>query len=524
MKTRGLIIFLLIILFITIGIKVESRIATNKNVQTPNLCTLNNRMPPDILREEATPIEKDVLYSDSLPTNGSKSYVVYASEKSILILFIVTDIENAKLTVDLKGPVESMYLYTYLWGPYFYYVKTEGEIRITISNFQKDTNVDYRFFVDTSEPLQSYNSKVLPVEGGLVSFHTDLKKDDRVRLKLNSSTHLQLRQRVYTPCLEWIKGKRRYMLSPYTEASETLSLTANTKGRYYIIVESIKGAGTLSLSSTVISPPWNQEWFWPTVWFGFTGIVSSYFITKIKRIRNLDKAARYSVLSGYWSLITLGLLSSLIGAFEYGTSVFIPLLYASGLFYGLNLAIRVYSSYLDRKITSAVCPQCGRKVDLKTENYCCGKKIKKVSDGWYLAPVSFSLLFFLIGHLIFTQPSNSLLLGGGGSILGGIIAWWMAANRGTYKKKGRNFLAAGIIFSFIMPVLITLTLETILVPYIELDWPGKLLRQRIAPPSLSQSYIILFAISASFIAFFAILEVRHHISRKKLKIPVDVNF
>jgi len=38
------------------------------------------------------------------------------------------------LTVDLKGPVESMYLYTYLWGPYFYYVKTEGEIRITISN------------------------------------------------------------------------------------------------------------------------------------------------------------------------------------------------------------------------------------------------------------------------------------------------------------------------------------------------------------------------------------------------------
>lgn len=515
---------LLIVLFAIGSFTGDKHLSTNRGVQNSNLVALGSlENHENVLQEETTRIEKDLAYQGSLPPNGSKGYLVNAAEKSILVLFITTDAQKTSLDVDLNGSLKKVYGdVPHLWDSHFYYVETEGEVHIAFSNSQSNTTVYYEFFVDISERLQTCNTKVIPLEGGIVAFHTDLNRDDQLTLSLNSSVNHQLRQRVYTLCLEWVKLKfRGFTLCTYSKYAEpssgTMSLTADDRGRYYIILRSVEGSGPFSLSSAINSPPWSQEWFWPIVWFGFVAVLSFYFVSKIRRFRRSDKPGTiilYSVTSGYCSLIAVGLFYHLVGAFHYGTwkSAF-PFLHLWTLFLGSSLMTRVYASYLDRKITAGVCPYCGREVNLRTDNYCCDGRVKQVSNGWYLAPAYFSFLFFLVGNFVSTGFSESLWLAASGSLIGGIVAWWMAASRGTYERKAWSLLAAGIACSFTVPWLIRemIVQEVMFQPHREVWWPGELLCIRVAESSLS-GFVVLLSILAGVSALVVLLETRHRVT------------
>jgi hypothetical protein len=161
------------------------------------------------------------------------------------------------------------------------------------------------------------------------------------------------------------------------------------------------------------------------------------------------------------------------------------------MFYGLSLTVTYYAAYLDRKKKIAFCPYCGREVNTERENRCCGWMVKKMSPLWFLSPAALSFLFFFIANYLLTLP-NFLPLAwwlGMGSILGGSISWWI--NRNIKGGRAWKFLVTGVIFAFVSFYLISFIMNIIIYPFVELEYPGRLLRIRITPVTLPFNLIVL---------------------------------
>lgn len=507
------------LLFAVINEVFESEITANTRTQKSSLYSIVTPNNPKIISQEPRSITKGVIYSDLLSPDHSKTYTVEVLEEAVSILFVRTDKEWGGLSIELEGPEKV----SYKSSPpvYAFYLRNMSQVRITFTNIREDMAINYSFFMDESEMIHATNSKSIPLEGGLAIYHTDLKKGDTVWLNYSSTVDQDASKEKNPPTLKssiriyalyyeiFEKGWSRYILSPNTETSnKTLSFVADLAGRYYIIVESVEGKGMFSLTSAIISPPWSQEWFWPAVGIFLLVVTSSWFKTKLN-FRNLEKVARYTIISDYCSFITLGLFSALLGAFYYGAFTSRLLLYLSMLLYSLSIGTRVYASSLARKKTVAFCPYCNKKVDIITNNYCCGKRIKEVSDFWYLTPAAFGFLFLFIGYFVFGNFFDFLLLGRVGSILGGIIAWWMAKTIATHKKKAWSLLITGAVCSLLFPFIIILLLDVsgISQPPIERDVPGLVQRIRIAQPTLSEGVIVIFTIIAIALIYSLVKQI-----------------
>ena len=475
-----------------------------------------------------TYVKKGELYADFLLPNGSKRYAIEAPEESLVIFFFQIDTEEAGLDVKVEGPVNRTRVgVVWLPAPYIYYVSNKSEVQFLITNPKADI-VNYKFYVDISEPLGDSNSKILPIEGGKVAFHVDLRKDHRVLLKLNSANHSELRIWIFVLYYE-ILPEITYKLRLYRQSLYgTLYFAADLGGRYYIIVDSIEAEGEFSLTSSTSSPPWNQEWFWPVILLAF--FITAISLTDIGRIKKLERAALFALISYYCWFVIIGLSISVAGSFSYGILIYMPLFYVLIFFYGLSHVLQVYAAYLDRKITIGICPYCDKKVNLQKVNYCCGKIVKNVSDAWFLLPLSFGFLFFIISYIIFKWVfpmfiANSLWIGSCGSLIGGIIAWWI--NRNVYGMKAWRqnpkryyipshihfvsigLLITGILFSFLSPLLIGILIETFLTPvesYLGARVPW--IRIRIAPLTLSLYAILEATILAIVLGFLVAYQIR----------------
>lgn len=495
------------------------------------------------------PISENTLYSESLSPNSFKSYKLEVFSKSLLIFCLKIDTKEAQLESDYYGPVSRASM-TFPPFPedvegHFYYVTAEGEVTITIANPQQDQTVHYRFFIDLSEPLQANNSKIMPLEGCPVAFHVDLKRDDELSMDIACDPSSPLEVRTY--CLYYVRefGSEGYLLKLYAETSQTtLEFSAALEGRYYIIIrpveegepgishiiEPIGYLAILSLLSTVVSPLWNQEWLWPFVGIALSVLLSSLFLTKIRNLRSSDKTVRYTLLSDCCSFVTLALSGSLIGAYNSRTFALMPLLYSSILVYGLSLGSQIYAAHSSRKSPVAICPHCHKKIDLAENSFCCDRKIKRISEAWYLAPAAFGLLFFLgcssigfystdyYGTGFPTLPATSYWLGGGGCVVGGLAAW--AVTRGTDRKKSWTFLAVGFALSCFFPLLIgfTMDLTGLFRPVHELElFPdagiARLLIRVNALPTIPLGFILAFAISAAGLSYLLLRQIRMSIVR-----------
>ena len=496
--------------------------------------SITQEIPTSFENESVTYVDSGKLYAHSLPPGSTKRYEIEAPAESLASFFLQIDTEKARLGVEAEGPVNrTRVAIVWLPPPSIYYVSNRSEVRFLITNPQTYT-VNYRFYVDISEPLRDGNSKTLLLEGGKAAFHIDLRKDDRLLLKLNSTNQPKLRVWVLVLYYE-ILPERTFKLRLYRRSLfETLYFPADLERRYYIIVDSLDYEGEFSLATSTYSPPWNQEWFWLAVLIGFS--ITAFSLTDIGRIKKLKKTPLLALLSCYSWLATIGLSVSAMGSFSYGTSIYMPLFYLLIFSYGLSHIMQIYATYLGRKTISQNCPHCGRRVDLQEVNYCCGRIVKNVSSLWFLSPFSLGLFFFITSYLIFEQVSASLLgssfwAGGFGSIIGGIIAWWI--NRRVYaiklwKEEPKRYyipshirfvsiglLATGILFSFLSPLSILFLVETFLAQHTEsfLEAHALWLRIRVAPLTVPFNAVLGSVITATVTGFVVAHRIRQILTR-----------
>jgi len=455
-------------------------------------------------------IEKSKLYSDALLPGGSKKYSVKVSEsRSIFIFNLRVEDENATLKVYHQGPIEKMQTsITYASKFHVYYITHSGEIQISIINPYNST-IRYEFFVDISDPLREEKSKTLFFDGSRIAFHIDLRRGDTVSLQLSRFNYSNTTIRAFVLCYEIVGKNPFYMLCLYKEGTNgILRFTADLSGRYYIVIESIRGE--YYLKTKISSPLWNQESFWIGFNIIYITIISLFFIIKI-RSKGLEGSSLYFLIGCFFSFIAIGMFASVIGSFNWGVPISTHLFFSSIFFYGLSLTIQLYAAYLNRQKKIVVCPYCGRKVDLTEEKYCCGKPLKTFSLIWFFTPLSFSLLFFAVSYVIIEQffpqfITIPLWIGSFGSILGGIIAWWI--NR-IIGGKLWKFLATGMLSSFFFPLLLGLILDLSFQSNIKLELLGRFVRIRAGTPLLSPGIIIAFAILAALLALMMIHRIRN---------------
>ena len=481
-----------------------------------------------------TRVGRGGLRADSLLPDGSKRYVIKAPKESIVIFFFKVNTEGARLDVEAEGPINrTKVAVIWLPAPYIYYVREESEVQLLVSNPQAHT-VYYEFYIDVSEPLGENNSKILPLKSGKVAFHVDLRKDDRTLLKLDSINNSDLRIWVFVMYHEILPGITHKLHLYRRSLYGSLYFNADFARRYYIIVDSVDGEEGFSLTSSISSAPWNQDWFWLLVLFSFFATAVS--LTDVAGVRRLEKTALFALLGYYCWFLTIGLSFSAVGSLSYGALIYMPLVHLMIFFYGLSHIAQIYAAHLDRKATSQICPSCGRKVDLKQVNYCCGRIVKNVSVAWFFLPLSLGFLFFAISYIIFQRVvpvslSNSLWMGSCGSIIGGIVAWW--TNRNIYRIRlwkanlkryyipghirfvSIGLLATGILFSLLSPLLIGIVLEGFLTQHVEsfLGASVPWIRIRIAPLTLSIHVVAEVAILAIVSGFLVAYRIRRILAR-----------
>ena len=68
---------------------------------------------------------------------------------------------------------------------YLYFITRSGAYLINVTSSWGES-LNYTFFYDFSEPLQTDNTKSIPLEGCIASYHADLNSGDRVSLNLTS--------------------------------------------------------------------------------------------------------------------------------------------------------------------------------------------------------------------------------------------------------------------------------------------------------------------------------------------------
>jgi len=485
----------------------------------------------------ATHVEGGELYSDSLPPGSFRKYVIEAPERSLVSFFIQSDTEGDVLDVEAIGPLNRTRVsVVWLPEPYIYYVGGSSEVGFKVTNPSKNTT-SYRFYVDVSQPLAENKSKAVPLKGGKAAFHVDLRKDDRVFLRVGPADGSPLRIWVFVLYYD-ILPEMTYMLRLHRKSlSEALYFSADFGRRYYIMVDSIEAYAEFSLAGSTYSPPWNQEWFWLAISFSF--LITAISLADIERSRKLEKAALSALIGYFCWFSTIGLAFSVAGSFGYGTTVYEPLFYLLIISYTLSHALGIYGAHLDRKTTFLECPSCGAKVNVEEVNYCCGTIVIKVSEAWLVLPLSLSLLFFIVSYIAFERVSpqvisSSLWIASLGSLSGGIIAWWI--NRKVYplqswkRNPDRYFiptyiryvsfglLAAGTLFSFLSPLLIGVLLESFTGQHVESFLPAHALwvRIRIAPLTLPIYVVLGSAISAVVLGYLVALKIRNILTRDVL--------
>jgi len=455
-------------------------------------------------------ISPDILYSDMLPPNSTKSYVVNVAEKSVLVLGLRTIGGEASIERSFEGNGGKI---TVIFTPFpeggigsLYYSAEGGEVTITLRNLDEERTVNYEFYVDISRPISRTDSKDIILEGFPVVFHVDLKKDEELSIDFSSSeTEKPPQIEVYVLYLT----QKGYLFRQHASSSDGhLRVKADLKDRYYIVIRPQTNEKKIFLHTKLESPLWDQLWFWPIVGVGLSVIFTVWIWLNVKDLRGkLQREGKYTLISDYLSLLAISTFSSLLGAYDSRAQTLLPLFYLATLFYALSLGSHLYAAYLRRKVPVAICPHCYRRVNIEEVGFCCGEKVKRVSNLWYLMPLAFGLSFLFATY---TLPdffgdtfSFSLKAGSFGCFLGGIISW--IVNRNAAEKTWM-YIPISIVMALIFPWLISfiVVFSEIFLPVIHYEIYGniglvfRLIRVNAAAPvssGFAATYIFLAALT-----------------------------
>ena len=458
------------------------------------------------LIEENRSISPDVPYEDSIQPNSIRQYTVKIPEKTILIVGLKTTCKNnssIKLSAyDHGGNV------TIAFPPFpkgekglIYYSTKGGEVTVTIKN-QNVKPINYKFYVDISERIESRNSKKIPLSNFPVGFHIDLGKDDQLSISLPQDEKIPPKIIVYV----LYKFRHGFLLREYASSEEgKIRIKADLKDRYYIIVWPRMNERMVQLRASVESPLWNNPNFWPLLSLALSIASSAWFGLKIRSHRDLRREGKFTLLSNYISILTLSAFISVMGTYNIRAPTLKPLFSITTILYALSLATHIYAAYMRRR-APIICPHCLRRINPKETVFCCGERLRGASNINYLMPLAIGLMPLLtVYNIPFDGVSQQIRIstyaGIAGCIIGGVLSWHI--NR-TIIKRAWIHIIVGIITALTFPWLIyfTLAVSEVFMPvfhteiYREYGVAFTLIRINAAsslPPGTVAAFVILAA-------------------------------
>lgn len=481
----------------------------------------------------------DTLYRDDLEFNTSKRYKINIKKNSIIVFCMKVE-EGAEPELKIEGDISPVSLAS---PPFphdiigrLYYANNDGEIGLFVRNLQREKILKYSFFLDISEPLNANTIKKIPLDGGSVGFHIDLKGDDEIFIKFNSNLRSFIDAKVYNLYYIYSSDYQGYLLKSFKDSlNNSLNFQSDHQGRYYILITSNQIITSLHLTYILSSSPWSHELFWPFLIIFCLVITSIPFIFLFNKRKDLEPMEKYTSFASYSSLITLVLFCNLAGAYNTRSPVLMIIFYSSIVLYSISLGLQIYASYLRVASPFITCPHCLKRIDSRLTTFCCDRMIKRVSNNWYFEPVAFGLLFFLVyssaSYSTITRfaielpvlPETTLWVGGIGCLFGGIVAWRI--NRDADRKKSWSFIIIGIALSILFPLFLSLILYLDFVGVfepmkdVELVYPNvvRLLVRVNALPRIPQGTLLIFGVIVSFLSYLLICQVRITIISSKYR-------
>jgi hypothetical protein len=207
-------------------------------------------------------ISRGQLISGVVASNSYEMYTLSEQLPKACVFTIYFRVnEGTYGVVTLQRGTETVYQWTVGSGviaalvpfPMYYtaFIARNDSYSLNVTSPGFGGSLNYTFFYDFSDQLQTNNSKSIPLEGGMASYYSDLESGNKVSLNLMSPPGSDFDIEVFF-------GYSYMMLSPpvastvFTNSSKTLSFRAANEGRYFIFIAATTGGGAFNLQSSIV--------------------------------------------------------------------------------------------------------------------------------------------------------------------------------------------------------------------------------------------------------------------------------
>jgi hypothetical protein len=208
-------------------------------------------------------ISRGQVVSDSIPSNSYKVYDLSEQlpKGCIFMMYFKVDVGSYGY-VNLQRGAETAFQWTVgagalstLYSMYPYYttafITRKGSYALNVTTIAYDGGLNYTFFYDFSDELQTNNTKTIPREGGIASYYADLSSGDKVTLNLTTPSGSDFDMQVFYGYSVYMSMSPAIANTLYENSSKSLSFRAASEGRYFIFVTATTGIGTFNLQSTI---------------------------------------------------------------------------------------------------------------------------------------------------------------------------------------------------------------------------------------------------------------------------------
>lgn len=209
-------------------------------------------------------ISRGQVVSDSIPSNGYKVYDLSEQlpKGCIFMMYFKVDVGSYGY-VNLQRGTETAFQWTvgagalstlYLMYPYYTtaFITRKSSYALNVTTLPYGGGgLNYTFFYDFSDELQTNNTKTIPLEGGIASYYADLSCGDKVTLNLTTPSGSDFDMQVFYGYSVYMSMSPAVANTLYENSSKSLSFRAASEGRYFIFVTATTGIGTFNLQSTI---------------------------------------------------------------------------------------------------------------------------------------------------------------------------------------------------------------------------------------------------------------------------------
>ena len=153
-------------------------------------------LSPSVHSEQT--ISRGQVVSDSIPSNGYKVYDLSEQlpKGCIFMMYFKVDVGSYGY-VNLQRGTETGFQWTvgagalstlYFMYPYYTtaFITRKSSYALNVTTLPYGAGLNYTFFYDFSDELQTNNTKTIPLEEGIASYCADLSSGDKLTLNLTT--------------------------------------------------------------------------------------------------------------------------------------------------------------------------------------------------------------------------------------------------------------------------------------------------------------------------------------------------